>query len=63
MKYKISLFVFRRDLRLYDNTALISALENSEKVICAFFLNPKQLEIKSKETEVVERYLLFLNWQ
>ena len=40
----ISLFIFRRDLRLEDNTGLIEALKNSEVVIPAFFLDPRQLE-------------------
>ena len=45
MKYKKSLFVFRRDYRLDDNTALIQACKNSEHVILCFLfektlLNP-----------------------
>ena len=36
MKYKKSLFVFRRDYRLDDNTSLIQACENSEQVIPCF---------------------------
>jgi deoxyribodipyrimidine photo-lyase len=46
--YKKSLYIFRRDLRLEDNTALLSALENSETVLPIFILNPKTL---SKENE------------
>jgi len=45
--YKLSLFIFRRDLRLQDNTGLIAALENSEQVICCFILNPDQLTSKN----------------
>ena len=45
MKYKKSLFVFRRDYRLGDNIALIQAYQNSEQVILCFLfektlLNP-----------------------
>ncbi len=40
----IALFIFRRDLRLEDNTALLKALEESENVIPAFFLDPRQLK-------------------
>ena len=36
MKYKKSLFVFRRDYRLDDNTGLIQACENSEEVVPCF---------------------------
>jgi deoxyribodipyrimidine photo-lyase len=43
-KYKLSIHVFRRDLRLEDNTALIEALKNSEKLIPCFILDNKQLE-------------------
>lgn len=41
-KFKTSIFVFRRDLRLFDNTGLIKALEESEKVIPLFVLDPAQ---------------------
>ncbi|MCA9404857.1 MAG: deoxyribodipyrimidine photo-lyase, partial [Candidatus Omnitrophica bacterium] len=30
---KKTLFIFRRDLRLHDNTGLLEALKNSEEVI------------------------------
>ena len=50
MLTKISLFIFTRDLRLYDNTtlniALKTALDNSGKVIPIFILNPSQLNDK-----------------
>src|SRR6056297_615982 len=39
-----SVFIFRRDLRLYDNTALIEALKNSEEVIPIFIFTPTQLD-------------------
>ena len=38
-KYNLSLFIFRRDLRLYDNTALIKACRESKTVIPSFFLH------------------------
>jgi len=46
MKKKLqkSLFIFRRDLRLEDNTGLIFALKNSISVIPCFILNPNQIE-------------------
>lgn len=37
--YKNSLFIFRRDLRLEDNTELIYALKNSEEVIPCFIID------------------------
>jgi deoxyribodipyrimidine photo-lyase len=47
-KYQKSLFVFRRDLRLQDNTALIAALEQSQQVILVFIFDPIQVTIKNK---------------
>lgn len=43
-KFGRSLFLFRRDLRLEDNTGLIFALQNSEVVIPAFIFTPEQIE-------------------
>lgn len=42
--YKRSIFIFRRDLRLFDNTALNMALKNSEEVFLCFILDPRQIE-------------------
>ncbi len=38
------LFIFRRDLRLYDNTGLIYALEHSKSVIPCFIFTPEQID-------------------
>ncbi|MBX7139314.1 MAG: DNA photolyase family protein [Oligoflexia bacterium] len=38
-----SIFIFRRDLRLDDNTGLLAALELSSRVIPLFVLEPSQL--------------------
>lgn len=43
-KYKLSLFIFRRDLRLDDNTGLIEAMKNSETVMPCFIFDPRQVE-------------------
>ena len=51
MKHRKSLFIFRRALRLKDNTGLIKALKNSKKVIPCFIFTPEQIknnEYKSK---------------
>ena len=37
-----ALFIFRRDLRLRDNTGLIRALRDSEEVVPAFIFDPRQ---------------------
>ncbi|MBA3751848.1 deoxyribodipyrimidine photo-lyase [Candidatus Dependentiae bacterium] len=41
--YNTTLFIFRRDLRLEDNTALTKALKNSKEVIPCFIINPDQV--------------------
>ncbi len=42
--YAKALFLFHRDLRLHDNTALISACEKADTVLPCFILDPRQLE-------------------
>lgn len=44
LQFRKSLFLFRRDLRLEDNTGLIFALRSSEVVIPAFIFTPEQIE-------------------
>ncbi|MBS0585694.1 MAG: deoxyribodipyrimidine photo-lyase [Verrucomicrobia bacterium] len=39
-----ALFIFRRDLRLEDNTGLLFALENAKEVVLAFIFTPQQIE-------------------
>lgn len=46
-KYSCSLFIFRRDLRIDDNTALIHALKNSKQVIPCFIVDPQQVNDKN----------------
>lgn len=43
-KYPLALHIFRRDLRLHDNTALHEALTLSEYVIPCFILDKRQIE-------------------
>jgi deoxyribodipyrimidine photo-lyase len=42
-QYKKSLFIFRRDLRLEDNTGLIAALKQSDLVIPCFIFDTRQI--------------------
>lgn len=46
-RFKKALFIFRRDLRLQDNTALNAALEHAEKVVTVFIFDPKQVGSKN----------------
>lgn len=48
MIYQKSIFIFRRDLRLQDNTGLIAALKNSKQVILVFIFDPVQVTAKNK---------------
>lgn len=41
--FKKSLFIFRRDLRLNDSTALCAAAQLSEKIIPCFIFDPRQI--------------------
>jgi deoxyribodipyrimidine photo-lyase len=43
----ISLFIFRRDFRLYDNTALYRCLKESKKVYPIFIFTPEQVSDKN----------------
>ncbi|MFX0067245.1 MAG: deoxyribodipyrimidine photo-lyase, partial [Candidatus Hermodarchaeota archaeon] len=47
-RYPVSLFIFRKDLRLQDNSGLIEALETSEKVIPCFIFDPRLLNTDQK---------------
>lgn len=41
--YNRSLFIFHRDLRIFDNTGLRKACEQSQQVITCFILDPQQV--------------------
>ncbi|APY10308.1 deoxyribodipyrimidine photolyase [Seonamhaeicola sp. S2-3] len=46
---EISVFWFRRDLRLHDNTALNKALSSNQKVLCVFIFDENILNELSKD--------------
>ncbi|MCQ8102701.1 DNA photolyase family protein [Methylomonas sp. SURF-2] len=43
-RFANSLFIFRRDLRLYDNSALHAALSRSGRVLACFVFDPRQID-------------------
>lgn len=47
-KYNLSIFIFRRDLRLTDNSGLIKSLSESKKVVPIFIFTPEQVTKKNK---------------
>lgn len=57
-KHSLTLFIFRRDLRLEDNTGLINALQNSEKVIPCFIFDPRQCEKNSYKSLCAIQFML-----
>ena len=46
---KISVFIFRRDLRIFDNTSLIAAAADGFKILAVFIFPPEQIEEKENE--------------
>jgi deoxyribodipyrimidine photo-lyase len=58
---KVSIFWFRRDLRLEDNAGLYHALKNNTRILPVFILDPGILEkLENKEDRRVEFILLAL---
>ncbi len=53
-----SLFIFRRDLRLEDNTALNEALKKSQVVIPCFIIDPRQFEPHPYRSDFALRFLV-----
>lgn len=58
MTYDISLFIFRRDLRLVDNTALNFALRNSKKVIACFIFDDRQIQAHLYKSKPAFHFML-----
>ena len=45
--YKKGLFIFHRDLRIYDNIGLQGALKRCNEVYCVFIFTPEQVSNKN----------------
>lgn len=56
--FERALFVFRRDLRLQDNTGLIHALENAKEVVCIFVFTPEQLDNNPYRSDSCVQFML-----
>lgn len=56
--FQTSLFLFRRDLRLEDNTGLIFALKNSRAVIPAFIFTSEQIEQNSFRSDHCLQFMI-----
>lgn len=44
---KKAIFLFRRDLRLHDNTALLKALQQYDEVVPVFVFTPEQVSLQN----------------
>lgn len=58
IKYQTSLHIFRRDLRLEDNTALLQALTESQQVIPCFIFDPDQVDRNKYKSEHCIQFML-----
>jgi deoxyribodipyrimidine photo-lyase len=54
-----SIFIFRRDLRSYDNTGLIKACKESSKVYPIFIINP--IQVSEKNSYKSENSIYFMH--
>lgn len=52
-----ALFIFRRDLRLVDNTALIAATEKYKDVKCCFIMTPEQLQKNNYKSDAAVQFM------
>lgn len=58
MSSKNAVFIFRRDLRVEDNTALLSCLENHEKVYPIFVFSPEQIKPNEYRSEKAVQFMI-----
>lgn len=56
--YKRALFIFRRDLRLQDNTTLLAALEQAEEVVLAFIFTKAQIDENPYRSDHALQFML-----
>jgi deoxyribodipyrimidine photo-lyase len=57
-RYQTSLFIFRRDLRLIDNTGLNAALLQSHQVIACFIFDPRQIDPHPYQSQPALQFML-----
>lgn len=55
---KRSLFIFRRDLRIKDNTALSAALKASDEVILSFIFTPEQIDNNAYKSNSALQFMI-----
>ena len=57
-KYNKSIFIFRKDYRLYDNIGLITALKESSSVIPIFIFTPQQLHNNDYKSDNAVQFMV-----
>jgi deoxyribodipyrimidine photo-lyase len=57
VRYKKGIFIFRRDLRGFDNTALIKATEECETVLCIFIFTPTQITNNKYKSDACVQFM------
>lgn len=56
--YKLALHLFRRDLRLVDNTALSAALQQAEQVIPCFIFDERQIQNNAYKSDNCIQFMM-----
>ena len=56
--YQKAAFIFRRDLRLADNTALNVALSQAAQVLLCFIFDPRQIDKHSYQSQAALQFML-----
>lgn len=56
--YQLALHIFRRDLRLQDNSALIEALTTSKRVIPCFIFDKRQIEANDYKSQHCIQFMI-----
>jgi deoxyribodipyrimidine photo-lyase len=57
-RYRTSLFIFRRDLRAQDNSALNLAISTSDKVLPCFIFDPRQITKHSYQSQPALQFMM-----
>ncbi len=57
-RYSRTVFIFRRDLRIYDNCGLNAALRQSDQVLPCFIFDPRQIEAHPYQSQPALRFML-----
>lgn len=57
-RYSASLFIFRRDLRIQDNSALNQAINASDQVLPCFIFDPRQIKKHPYQSQPALRFMM-----